>query len=56
MYHFYHWLVCLPGSACQSDPCLNGGLCIAIGNIYDCFCPSGFTGANCETGKCLLEQ
>lgn len=38
---------------CVLMPCLNSGTCISQGTNYECKCPVGFTGRNCEmTGKC----
>jgi len=38
---------------CYSDPCMNGGECVSdldLGETaYECRCPVGFTGVNCET-------
>ena len=34
---------------CRSNPCRNGGICHPDGPAkYDCECPSGYTGINCE--------
>jgi len=37
---------------CDSEPCLNGGNCSQdrAPNQYECQCPLGWTGANCESG------
>ena len=36
---------------CDPDPCQNGGICNDETNGYNCNCPSGFTGDDCETGN-----
>ena len=36
---------------CRNQPCQNSGLCQNTGlNEYNCTCPAGYTGTNCETG------
>lgn len=35
---------------CQSNPCIRG-TCYNLLNEYSCYCPKGFTGTQCETGK-----
>lgn len=40
-------------TACDSDPCLNGGYCESdpqTPEIYECRCGDWFKGANCEGG------
>ena len=36
---------------CQTNPCLNGASCTNKHGDYECTCPAGFTGKNCEQGK-----
>ncbi|KAI4539022.1 hypothetical protein MG293_011289, partial [Ovis ammon polii] len=39
------------GDQCASSPCQNGGSCEDQLQAYICFCPDGFEGRNCETGR-----
>ncbi|XP_022242412.1 fat-like cadherin-related tumor suppressor homolog [Limulus polyphemus] len=36
-----------PG-VCGSQPCLNGGTCKDLGDIFSCHCPHRFSGSHCE--------
>ncbi|MAM05550.1 MAG: hypothetical protein CMD06_06310, partial [Flavobacteriales bacterium] len=43
---------------CESNPCLNGGICTDGDNSYTCECTENFEGENCETlidtcGDCM---
>ena len=42
----------LPGLACESNPCQNGGSCIPQGFQHKCICPDGFGGFNCQFPGC----
>lgn len=33
---------------CSSSPCEHGGKCEEIENNYQCQCPTGYMGYNCE--------
>ena len=37
-------------NSCHSNPCMNGGICIAKINTFVCHCPSGYSGLNCLSG------
>lgn len=39
---------------CESNPCVNGGVCEDKVNNYTCTCTANFTGSQCETGECFL--
>ena len=34
---------------CDSDPCQNGATCMSDGDGFQCTCPPGFTGPECNT-------
>lgn len=36
-------------SMCDSNPCQSGGICKTVSNDYECECPEGFAGQNCQT-------
>ena len=39
-------------NACESGPCLNGGICYVYGEYsYKCSCRIGYTGQRCESGN-----
>lgn len=33
---------------CVGEPCMNGGECVADGEVYQCHCPLGLYNSNCE--------
>ena len=41
-------------TACDSDPCEHGGICEETDDGYQCQCPAGYDGDNCELGNTLL--
>ena len=42
---------------CDPSPCQNGGTCSTPNvNMYQCDCTgTGYTGTNCETGRCHMD-
>ncbi|MFK8003195.1 MAG: ricin-type beta-trefoil lectin domain protein [Polyangiales bacterium] len=36
-------------TACDPNPCMNGGSCSEAGGSYSCMCPAGFLGDECQT-------
>ncbi|XP_072482646.1 coagulation factor IX [Notamacropus eugenii] len=42
------WKQYVDGDQCESNPCLNGGVCKDEINAYECWCPRGYEGKNCE--------
>uniref|UniRef100_A0ABK0M2D0 Coagulation factor IX n=1 Tax=Rattus norvegicus TaxID=10116 RepID=A0ABK0M2D0_RAT len=42
------WKQYVDGDQCESNPCLNGGICKDDINSYECWCQAGFEGRNCE--------
>ena len=36
---------------CESNPCMNGGICINKDNHYVCICKPKYTGTRCEGSK-----
>jgi uncharacterized membrane protein len=40
----------MPGTdPCQTNPCANGGICVADGDATSCMCQGGFAGPTCST-------
>lgn len=48
MLHFYDKDI----DECASSPCINSGTCSDLVNGFNCSCMAGFTGDQCQTGKC----
>ena len=36
---------------CRNVPCENGGTCMNLGIDYECVCPDGYTGKDCQIGE-----
>ena len=36
---------------CESSPCIHGGTCTDRLGGFDCECPQGYSGRQCELGK-----
>ena len=41
-------MLCVCADDCASNPCLNGGTCNDLLNNFNCSCPDGFSGPQCE--------
>nr|XP_046207765.1 protein crumbs homolog 1-like isoform X2 [Oncorhynchus gorbuscha] len=39
---------CSGGPVCQPSPCMNGGSCQDLWNLFNCSCEEGWTGRRCE--------
>ena len=50
-YSFFFFYLSQDINECQSSPCLNSGTCKDLVNAYQCTCPLGYTGLQCELGE-----
>ncbi|RDD45649.1 Deleted in malignant brain tumors 1 protein [Trichoplax sp. H2] len=46
----YHGRLCQYKTSCDSEPCMNGGLCTNLFNYYKCQCLNNYYGIRCEHG------
>ena len=44
---------CSDINECSIAPCQNAGTCVDGVNEYTCACADGYTGLQCETGRCI---
>uniref|UniRef100_A0AAY4EAU9 Uncharacterized protein n=1 Tax=Denticeps clupeoides TaxID=299321 RepID=A0AAY4EAU9_9TELE len=44
-------LGCRGSGVCEPDPCLNGGRCRDLFNLYSCSCGAGWAGPRCEVNE-----
>uniref|UniRef100_A0A8V0YUC6 Coagulation factor IX n=1 Tax=Gallus gallus TaxID=9031 RepID=A0A8V0YUC6_CHICK len=42
------WKIYIDGDQCNSNPCKNGAVCKDGVSSYECMCPPGYGGRNCE--------
>jgi len=45
IFFFCKWFILAP---CDSNPCLNSGICSVVGGSFTCTCPPGYIGSTCE--------
>ncbi|XP_069468876.1 coagulation factor IX [Ambystoma mexicanum] len=48
------WKEYIDGNQCDSNPCLNGGVCKDDISSYNCWCQLGYEGKNCELETVLI--
>ena len=50
----YHSCLIVDIDDCANVNCTGHGTCTDLVNDYTCSCNAGYTGKNCETGRCLI--
>lgn len=50
------WIVSDVFECQEKGICLNNGTCVDTTSSYYCLCENGWTGDNCEIGKCFKNQ
>eukprot|EP00795_Rhopilema_esculentum_P011497 gene11497-21714_t len=47
---------CTEINECESNPCINGGVCKDYVNRFSCLCPRNYMGSRCQLGNIALHR